>query len=86
MSPSAFVFRLTCSTPVFCYPTALTGSPAKPRATTPGRLDGATVDRLRRRRAAAEEIYWAYSGVCQRSLLLLLVKDGTAVPVRARYA
>lgn len=64
---------LTCSSPVFCYPPALTGSPAEPRATTPG-LDGATVDGWRRRRATAEEIYWAYSG----GSALAPTKDGPA--------
>lgn len=75
---------LTCYFPVFCYPPALTESPAEPRAATPG-LDGVTANGSRRRRAAAEEIYWAYSGVCQRSLFLLKVRDGPAVPVRLHY-
>lgn len=44
-----------------CSAPALTGSRAEPRAAIPG-LDGAAPDGSRQRRAAAEEIYWAYSG------------------------
>lgn len=49
--------------PPLCLPTALTGSQAESQAPIQG-LHRATVDGTRPRRAATEETYWSYSGVC----------------------
>lgn len=48
---------------MFSSLTALTGSQAESQAPIQG-LRRATPDGTRHRRAAAEETYWAYSGVC----------------------